>query len=112
MVMQHRLVMEEKLGRLLGGREVVHHEGSDKTNNRIEGLLLFPDQSTHMMYHRQISGNWGKGKRRTVPAVIDMVRKAAADPKRSVASLNMSPVTVRRICRENDIHWQKANPNL
>ena len=39
-VMQHRLVMEESLGRYLDPREVVHHLNHNKEDNRRENLQL------------------------------------------------------------------------
>lgn len=39
---EHRIVIEMKIGRLLNTDEVVHHIDGDKTNNRLENLMLFP----------------------------------------------------------------------
>ena len=47
-IMEHRLVMEEKIGRYLTKKEVVHHLNHDKTDNRIENLELSASQSEHL----------------------------------------------------------------
>lgn len=49
-VKEHRLVMEEFLGRFLTREEVVHHEG-EKDDNRIEKLRLFKNSGEHRKYH-------------------------------------------------------------
>jgi hypothetical protein len=50
-VFEHRLVMEKKLGRYLTAEEVVHHKDYDRKNNKIENLVLFPNQKAHIAWH-------------------------------------------------------------
>jgi hypothetical protein len=59
-VLQHRLVMERKLGRLLTPVENVHHIDGDKTNND-EANLLLTDHPSHMAHHANIKPRDDKG---------------------------------------------------
>jgi len=67
-VMEHRLVMEEHLGRYLTPEEVVHHRNGVKNDNRLENLELLTD-SQHKSYHvigrrDQLTGKFKKGSDR------------------------------------------------
>jgi hypothetical protein len=50
-VYEHRLVMEQFLGRYLEPAEVIHHIDGDTTNNNIENLMLFSGTGSHLKYH-------------------------------------------------------------
>jgi len=55
---EHRLVMEEYLGRRLEGHEVVHHVNEDPRDNRIENLelcILSEHSRCHMPKGRKLS---------------------------------------------------------
>ena len=47
-VLEHRRVMERKLGRFLEPGEVVHHVDGDPTNNAVSNLRLFASQAEHI----------------------------------------------------------------
>ena len=49
---EHRIVMEEAMGRLLLPTEIVHHINEIKTDNRIENLMLFKSNSDHISWHK------------------------------------------------------------
>ena len=50
-VLEHRLIMEQAIGRYLLQEEQVHHINHVKDNNRIENLKLFSSNSEHIKHH-------------------------------------------------------------
>ena len=53
-VAEHRLVMENALGRFLNGNESIHHIDGNKLNNDINNLMLFPTNKEHISFHTKI----------------------------------------------------------
>lgn len=101
LVLQHRLVVERDLNRILSPEEIVHHINRDKKDNRIENLELFSSASEHMSHHHKTDGRAACYD----PYTIDQVRLAAEDPNKSLNSLGLSPITVAKICRMYGIEW-------
>ena len=53
---EHRIIVSEQLGRVLGKQEHVHHINGDKTDNRSENLLITSGIVEHRSLHRKSVG--------------------------------------------------------
>ena len=69
-IAEHRLVMEEHLGRYLTKKEIVHHINHIPTDNRIENLELCESAGQHTKDHH--------------PEIIEKIRLANVGKRRSI----------------------------
>ena len=54
MVLEHRLVVEAHIGRVLEPTEVIHHINGKRTDNRIENLMRFSANGDHTSWHNNL----------------------------------------------------------
>lgn len=102
--LQHRLVVECKLGRFLTKLEKIDHEDRNRANNAEDNLILYANQSDHMKAH------WiGRGK--NDPHLIELVRAAAADPGVRKCDLEIGITMIDAILRKLGIPWIRGGHN-
>jgi hypothetical protein len=53
--LEHRIVMEAALGRILERREVVHHRNHDPADNTLNNLRLYDNPGTHVLAEAHVA---------------------------------------------------------
>ena len=96
-VLEHRLRMEEKLGRLLERNELVHHKNGNKKDNRLSNLELV----THAEHRKIHSGS----KSETLAKSKEVVKlyKSGRQVKQIALKVKLSEPTVSKILKSNGI---------
>lgn len=79
-VLEHRLAMEEKIGRYLKRDEVVHHLNHDTLDNTIDNLHLCPSNTSHSSLHMTKRERDDRG--RLLPTKMSKYRKS---PRRDLS---------------------------
>lgn len=80
---EHRVVVEEHLGRKLTASEVVHYKNGDKLDNRIENLEVFQKNSDHLRH--ELTGRcpkWTEDGLRRIREGIEKSRIVRAESNR------------------------------
>lgn len=78
LILQHRYIMEQHLGRKLKAEEIVHHINDDKLDNRIDNLKVMTN-AEHLSHHHK-----GKISYQSIKNVVSSKLPHLFEPQRSL----------------------------
>lgn len=108
-VPQHRLIAEDRLGRLLTAKEVVHHRDSNSLNNDPENLQVMSSQREHIQLHARQRAEEQKAR-----LTEDMVSQAlqGRSLKQAAALLGVHTQTLRNRFPELVAPRKRKSPTI
>lgn len=106
-VAQHRLVMEDRLGRQLVKGEVVHHRDECKTNNHPDNLQLM---SWREHQHHHIMRNAEKAKVKLPRSKVEAALIKFHNLKKAARHLGIDPSTLYRRFPDLTANYKRRTP--
>ena len=96
-VAEHRLVMENKLGRYLDRSEVVHHIDGNATNNSESNLMLFGSNAEHLKH--ELTGKtpeWTEAGKILIQEALEKAHRLLGNTTRPVFYVQEEPQPTHR----------------